>query len=98
MSFVREQDNAIVHRETTRDNNNMATLSGTESLLSASMQHNAEMIDALTKTFVTLKKQLCSTPTKHISEKKWKSTLTSDSFLGSTSSIKPRQLKKDQYN
>jgi hypothetical protein len=30
MSFVREQDNAIVHRETTRDNNNMATLSGTE--------------------------------------------------------------------
>ena len=94
MSFVRDQDNAIVHRETTRDNNNMATLSGTESLLSASIQHNAEMIDALTNTFVTLKKQLCSTPTKHISEKKWKSTLTSDSFFRLNVQHKTKATKK----
>ena len=68
-------DDAIVHNETSRDNNNMIAPSGTaESFLFASMQHNAEMIKAFTNTFVTLQKQLCPIPTEIISDKKRKNT------------------------
>jgi len=95
--FVREQDEAIVHNETSRDNKNIAAPSGTaESLLFASMQHNAEMIKAFTNTFVTLQKQLCPIPTEIISDKKRKSTSTSDSSLGSTSSTKTRKVNEDK--
>lgn len=79
-------DDAIVHNETSRDNNNMIAPSGTaESFLFASMQHNAEMIKAFTNTFVTLQKQLCPIPTEIISEKNRKNTSTSNSSSGSTS-------------